>query len=77
MSADEIIRLNVGSRFLTTKRTTLTKYKDSMLERMFIGEIQLNLDLAEVVDSKNVSLDHLTAAASYFGLKDMHYSCRV
>jgi len=32
---DEVIRLNVGGRFISTSRSTLTKYKDSLLERMF------------------------------------------
>lgn len=94
MSVDEIIRLNVGGRLLTTTRTTLTKYKGSMLERMFSAEnplpparlvdgayfIDADPDVFnsiltwlrhEVLDLKNVSPDHLAAAASYFGLEDM------
>ena len=94
MSVDEIIRLNVGGRLLTTTRTTLTKYQGSMLERMFSAEnplpparlvdgayfIDADPDVFnsiltwlrhEVLDLKNVSPDHLAAAASYFGLEDM------
>ena len=94
MSVDEIIRLNVGGRLLTTTRTTLTKNKGSMLEKMFSAEnplpparlvdgayfIDADPDVFnsiltwlrhEVLDLKNVSPDHLAAAASYFGLEDM------
>ena len=33
--SDEIIQLNVGGRLMTTTRSTLTKCKDSLLEKMF------------------------------------------
>ena len=40
--SDEIVRLNVGGRFITTSRSTLTKCKDSLLERMFQESNPLN-----------------------------------
>ena len=36
---DRIINLNVGGRFYTTSISTLTKYPDSMLGRMFEGDL--------------------------------------
>ena len=38
---DEIIRLNVGGRLMTTTRSTLTKYGDSLLGKMFDAGSQL------------------------------------
>jgi len=35
---DEIVRLNVGGRSMATSRSTLTKFKDSLLEKMFSEE---------------------------------------
>jgi len=32
---DDVIRLNVGGRLISASRSTLTKFKDSLLERMF------------------------------------------
>ena len=94
MSAD-ILRLNVGGRLVTTARSTLTKIKDSFLERMFNGLnplapaslvdgaffIDEDPDVFAavltwlrhgVIDRKNVSGEHLLAAASYFGMDEMH-----
>ncbi len=37
---DEVIGLNVGGKIYTTSRSTLTKYPESMLARMFNGSLQ-------------------------------------
>jgi len=41
---DEIIYLNVGGKFFTTSRSTLTKYRPSTLEAMFSGRWSIPLD---------------------------------
>jgi len=52
---DEIVRLNVGGRPMATSRSTLTKFKDSLLEKMFNGESGLTparqLDGAFFIDA--------------------------
>lgn len=91
---DKVIRLNVGGRFISTSRSTLTKCKDSLLERMFQEDsllapsclvdgaffIDADPDVFcailtwlrhGVIDQKWTSMDHLAAAASYFGLEDL------
>lgn len=93
--SEDILRLNVGGRLITTSRSTVTKIKDSLLERMFNGLNPLapaslvdgaffidedpevfNTVLTwlrhGVIDRKNVSSEHLMAAASYFGLDELH-----
>merc|ERR1711970_503391 len=80
---------------MTTARSTVTKVKDSLLERMFSESSPLaparlvdgaffidedpdafNAVLTwlrhGVIDRKNVSNEHLLAAASYFGLEEMY-----
>lgn len=39
-----IVRLNVGGKFFTTSRSTLTQYPESMFGAMFSGRHQLALD---------------------------------
>lgn len=92
--AEEIIRLNVGGRLMTTTRTTLTKHKDSLLEKMFQEDSPLPparlVDGAFFIDAdpdvfcviltwlrhgiielKAASVEHLKAAASFFGLWEL------
>ena len=42
--ADEVLTLNVGGMLYTTTRSTLTKYRDSMLGAMFDGAFELPTD---------------------------------
>ena len=42
---DEIINLNVGGKLYTTSLSTLTKYPDSMLGRMFNGDLPSTRDV--------------------------------
>jgi len=94
-TSKDILRLNVGGRPITTSRSTLTKIKGSLLERMFNGLNPLApaslVDGAFFIDEdpevfgavltwlrhgvinrKNISDEHLVAAASYFGLDELH-----
>jgi len=41
---DEIVYLNVGGKFFTTSRSTLTKYSPSTMEAMFSGRWKMNTD---------------------------------